>query len=46
VQTYDPTIEDYYRKPFVVDNRICLVEVLDTAGQGTSRTYPAALTLY
>ncbi|KAJ7799503.1 ras protein [Mycena olivaceomarginata] len=33
VQTYDPTIEDCYRKPFVVDNRICLVEVLDTAGQ-------------
>ncbi|KAF8146122.1 small GTPase superfamily [Mycena galopus ATCC 62051] len=31
--TYDPTIEDAYRKQFVVDNRMCLVEVIDTAGQ-------------
>jgi len=33
VQTYDPTIEDAYRKQLVVDNRMCLVEVIDTAGQ-------------
>jgi GTPase SAR1 family protein len=33
-QTYDPTIEDAYRKQLVVDNRMCLVEVIDTAGQG------------
>ncbi|KAF8146134.1 ras protein [Mycena galopus ATCC 62051] len=32
-QTYDPTIEDAYRKQFVVDNRMCFVEVIDTAGQ-------------
>ncbi|KAJ7475530.1 ras protein [Mycena galericulata] len=31
--TYDPTIEDAYRKQFVVDNRMCFVEVIDTAGQ-------------
>ncbi|KAJ7797174.1 ras protein [Mycena olivaceomarginata] len=29
VQTYDPTIEDAYRKQFIV----CFVEVIDTAGQ-------------
>ncbi|PFH49232.1 hypothetical protein AMATHDRAFT_148105 [Amanita thiersii Skay4041] len=31
--TYDPTIEDAYRKQLVVDNRMCFVEVIDTAGQ-------------
>lgn len=35
-QTYDPTIEDAYRKQLVVDNRMCFVEVIDTAGQGVS----------
>ena len=34
LQTYDPTIEDAYRKQLVVDNRMCFVEVIDTAGQG------------
>ncbi|KIJ45750.1 hypothetical protein M422DRAFT_166602 [Sphaerobolus stellatus SS14] len=33
VGTYDPTIEDAYRKQMVVDNRMCFVEVIDTAGQ-------------
>jgi len=33
-QTYDPTIEDAYRKQLIVDNRMCFVEVIDTAGQG------------
>ncbi|KAJ7658847.1 small GTPase superfamily [Mycena polygramma] len=33
VRTYDPTIEDAYRKQFSVDNRACFVEVIDTAGQ-------------
>lgn len=32
-QTYDPTIEDCYRKQWVVDDQPCLLEVLDTAGQ-------------
>ncbi|KAK7037206.1 RAS1 protein [Paramarasmius palmivorus] len=32
-QTYDPTIEDAYRKQLVIANRMCLVEILDTAGQ-------------
>ncbi|KAJ7719545.1 ras protein [Mycena maculata] len=31
--TYDPTIEDAYRKQVVVDDRMCFVEVIDTAGQ-------------
>ncbi|KZS93274.1 ras protein [Sistotremastrum niveocremeum HHB9708] len=31
--TYDPTIEDAYRKQLVVDDRMCFVEVIDTAGQ-------------
>lgn len=36
LKTYDPTIEDAYRKQLVVDNKMCFVEVIDTAGQGTS----------
>ncbi|KAJ7804877.1 small GTPase superfamily, partial [Mycena olivaceomarginata] len=32
-QTYDPTIEDAFRKHFLVDNKLCFLEVLDTAGQ-------------
>lgn len=33
VETYDPTIEDSYRKRLIVDNKLCLVEIIDTAGQ-------------
>ncbi|KAJ7862479.1 P-loop containing nucleoside triphosphate hydrolase protein [Mycena olivaceomarginata] len=33
-QTYNPTIEDAFRKHFLVDNKLCFLEVLDTAGQG------------
>ncbi|KAJ1564413.1 Ras GTPase ras2, partial [Cladochytrium tenue] len=31
--TYDPTIEDSYRKQVVIDDESCILEVLDTAGQ-------------
>jgi GTPase SAR1 family protein len=37
VETYDPTIEDCYRKQWTVDDQPCLLEVLDTAGQGELR---------
>ena len=30
---YDPTIEDNYRKQVAVDNEVCLLEIMDTAGQ-------------
>lgn len=33
VETYDPTIEDSYRKQVVIDQQPCVLEVLDTAGQ-------------
>jgi GTPase KRas len=33
VETYDPSIEDSYRKQVVIDGQACLLEVLDTAGQ-------------
>lgn len=33
VETYDPTIEDSYRKQVVIDHQSCMLEVLDTAGQ-------------
>ncbi|CDU26138.1 probable RSR1-GTP-binding protein [Sporisorium scitamineum] len=32
VSTYDPTIEDTYRKLLVIDGHQCMVEILDTAG--------------
>lgn len=32
VSTYDPTIEDTYRKVIMIDAKQWLVEVLDTAG--------------
>ncbi|KAF9965517.1 Ras GTPase ras2 [Mortierella alpina] len=32
-KTYDPTIEDSYRKQVVIDEQSCVLEVLDTAGQ-------------
>ncbi|VDQ12362.1 unnamed protein product [Trichobilharzia regenti] len=33
VEEYDPTIEDSYRKQVVIDGEICLLDILDTAGQ-------------
>jgi len=33
IESYDPTIEDAYRKQLLVDERMCFVEVIDTAGQ-------------
>ncbi|KAF2724368.1 ras-domain-containing protein [Polychaeton citri CBS 116435] len=33
VETYDPTIEDSYRKQVQIDHQSCMLEVLDTAGQ-------------
>lgn len=44
-QTYDPTIEDAYRKQLVVDNRMCFVEVIDTAGQGELQRRPILIFL-
>lgn len=33
VEKYDPTIEDSYRKQVEVDQKACLLDILDTAGQ-------------
>ncbi|ORY90845.1 small GTPase superfamily [Leucosporidium creatinivorum] len=33
IETYDPTIEDSYRKHAIIDDQPCLLEILDTAGQ-------------
>ncbi|EHA23951.1 hypothetical protein ASPNIDRAFT_127720, partial [Aspergillus niger ATCC 1015] len=32
IESYDPTIEDSYRKQIDVDGRQCILEILDTAG--------------
>ncbi|KAJ7077191.1 ras protein [Mycena epipterygia] len=32
VTSYDPTLEEGYRKQFIVDNDPCFIEVCDTAG--------------
>jgi len=33
VAKYDPTIEDSYRKATTVDNKACMLAIMDTAGQ-------------
>jgi GTPase KRas protein len=33
VELYDPTIEDSYRRTLVLDNELCVFDILDTAGQ-------------
>ncbi|KAG0665346.1 Ras GTPase ras2 [Rhodotorula mucilaginosa] len=33
VETYDPTIEDSYRKQAIIDEQPYMLEILDTAGQ-------------
>lgn len=33
VKDWDPTIEDAYRKTLDVDEKLCMLEILDTAGQ-------------
>jgi len=33
IRDYDPTIEDAYRKNTTVDERPCMLDILDTAGQ-------------
>jgi GTPase KRas len=38
VDSYDPTIEDSYRKQVVIDGQSCILEIIDTAGQ---EEYPA-----
>jgi GTPase KRas protein len=45
LQTYDPTIEDAYRKQMIVDNRMSFVEVIDTAGQGEHTLIPPLLAI-
>ncbi|ANB11029.1 Ras family GTPase RSR1 [Sugiyamaella lignohabitans] len=32
LESYDPTIEDSYRKQCLIDNRSCTLEILDSAG--------------
>ena len=33
ITEYDPTIENSYRKPLHVDGQMCVLDILDTAGQ-------------
>ena len=34
IDEYYPTIEDSYRKQCTVDNEVCLLDFLDSAGDG------------
>jgi hypothetical protein len=36
VEDWDPTIEDSYRKTLDVDDSLCTIDILDTAGQDVS----------
>ncbi|KAJ3444394.1 ras-like protein [Anaeramoeba flamelloides] len=38
IEDYDPTIEENYRKMVIVDDKACMLEILDTAGQEEYRT--------
>ncbi|KAJ5072101.1 ras gtpase-related [Anaeramoeba ignava] len=33
IEEYEPTIEDMYQKQVEIDNKICRMEIIDTAGQ-------------
>ena len=33
VDVYDPTIEDSYQKQVLIDEEICILDIIDTAGQ-------------
>eukprot|EP01098_Paradermamoeba_levis_P012307 TRINITY_DN5359_c0_g1_i1.p1 TRINITY_DN5359_c0_g1~~TRINITY_DN5359_c0_g1_i1.p1 ORF type:complete len:191 (+),score=37.21 TRINITY_DN5359_c0_g1_i1:70-642(+) len=33
IDEYDPTIEDIYRKQVYIDEEMCMLDILDTAGQ-------------
>jgi small GTP-binding protein len=33
VRDYDPTIENSYRKQITIDDEVCMLDILDTAGQ-------------
>jgi len=33
IETYDPTIEESYRKQYPIDDHLCMLEIIDTAGQ-------------
>ncbi|OJJ72511.1 hypothetical protein ASPBRDRAFT_54339 [Aspergillus brasiliensis CBS 101740] len=39
IESYDPTIEDSYRKQIDVDGRQCILEILDTAGTEQFKLY-------
>jgi len=39
VESYDPTIEDSYRKQISVDKKACMLDILDTAGQEMYSAY-------
>lgn len=38
IDEYNPTLEDVYRKQCIVDDQVCIIEVLDTSGNDMCHT--------
>lgn len=43
LDVYDPTIEDSYRKQVSVDDKVVLIDLLDTAGQEEVLSFSSTL---
>ena len=45
VESYDPTIEDAYKKQIEVEGKLCTLQILDTAGLNLQRDFAICINL-